>query len=138
MILPLPLLLVLAESMSDFSGVARISCASGPVVYAAVQSQDLPEPGFENRWHLVFFPDSPAACVVPQQFQDLWVRTTATSRGSYTIDIPGWALVEIIPGDPAVRAQFRQAALGSETRFKQRITLSQHGDGIRLLIEELR
>lgn len=127
-----------AEDMAHFAGLARVTCASGPVVYAAVVSQDLPDPTFENRWRLLLVPDGPPACVVEQRLERLWIRTSATSRGSYTIDVPGLGLFEVLPGAQELREAFRRAAPGSETRFKKAVTLRRVGDALELLIEEPR
>jgi hypothetical protein len=102
-----------------------------------VLSEDLPGERWENRWRLELMLDGPQACVVPQRLGGTWIRVSATSRGSYTIDVAGWGLIEITPGDPELRAAFRRAAPGSESRW-QTMTLAHSGDGLRLLIEELR
>lgn len=127
-----------AEEMGRFHGLARVSCASGGVGYAAALSEDLPGAGWENRWHILLAVDVPASCLRPLELRNVWIRTTAMSRGSYTIDIPGWGLLEILPGSPEVREAFKRAAPGTETRFKPRILLRQAGDALELLIEEPR
>lgn len=125
-----------AEEMGSFSGLARVTCAAGGVGYAAARSVDMPGAAWENRWRVELAVDIPASCLRPLEIRNVWIRTTAVSRGSYTIDIPGWGMLEILPGAPEVRAAFKRAAPGTETRFKPRILLQQVGDALELLIEE--
>lgn len=132
--------------MGRFHGLARVTCAAGGVGYAAALSEDLPGPGWENRWRVLLSVDVPASCLRSLEIRDVWIVTAAHSRGSYSISIPGWGAVEILPGSPSVRAAFKAASTrvgpqgiaGTETRFKPRIVLQQVGDAIELLIEEPR
>jgi hypothetical protein len=126
------------DEMGRFSGLARVTCAAGGVGYAAALSEDMPGAGWENRWRVVLSVEVPAPCLKPLEIRGVWIRTTAVSRGSYTIDVPTWGLIEILPGSPQVREAFRRAAPGSESRWKPRIVLRPVGDALELLIEEPR
>jgi hypothetical protein len=127
-----------AEEMAQFSGLARVTCANGGVGYAAARSVDMPGAAWENRWRVEMAIEVPVSCLRPLEIRNVWIRTTALSRGSYTIDIPGWGMVEILPGSADVRSAFRRAAPGTETRHKPRIVLQIIGDALELLIEEPR
>lgn len=124
------------ESRSSFHALAKVK-SRGCTWYAAALVEDLPGPGFVNRFHFVLSPEDPGKCpLAPGTLEDT-IRATATSQGSMTVDVPQWGYFEVWPADAAVRESFRRAAPGSEAR-RQRLTVRPSGDdgAWELLIEE--
>ena len=111
-----------ADSPAQFWGWARVSGVSG---YTYALSEDLSEPGYVNRFHLVV----PNADLKP--FAG-WEQVTvlADGLGNMWLLIPQWGWAALTPTDVAV-SQWLDGFTAFETRM-QYVTITPH----EILIEE--
>ena len=111
-----------ADSLAHFEAAARVS---GVAPITAATSEDLPEPGYANRYHFLF-----PQLMLPHW--DDWAAVTVLSDGAgdMWILIPGWGWLELTPTDPAVFVHMA-ALTAFETRW-QHVTVTAH----EILIEE--
>lgn len=122
----LPVLLVALSAYSDtpaqFWGWARVSGVSG---YTYALSEDLSEPGYVNRFHLIV----PNADLKPFTGWEQ-VSVLADGLGNMWLLIPQWGWAVLTPTDIAV-SQWLDGFTAFETRM-QYVTITPH----EILIEE--
>jgi hypothetical protein len=126
------------ESLSCFHGCVTLSLPNGAVAAAPVLSEDLPTPGYRNRWRYVVGPR--VAQVLrgtvfingPLYAQ---VRVAATPGGSMVHEALGLFRLELAPAEPKLAAALRTHAPGEETIW-QTMTLTPLPEGYAELITE--
>lgn len=125
-----------ADTPADMRGMARIF-SKGAVVEVAAHSQDLPDPSFATHWQITVFSDDPAVFNLLTARTASQIRTSATSKGTMTIDATSWGYIEFFPADGSVQTFMKSSAPSSEVR-SQFITVTRVGDTVQILIDEPR
>jgi hypothetical protein len=128
------------ESLACFHSDAVLRV--GPLaIQTEAWSEDLPTPGFANRWHYLMPLETYSAL---QRYMDLTtdeVETEAIAvrwpggQGGQTMEAFGHWRLEMRATDAAVSAKCA-ALSGSQERRKQRFTVRRDGPWVELLIEE--
>lgn len=120
--------------------------AAGQTVEVEGWSQDLPTPGFENRWRYLVSAPAGARLAGFQTLTKSWLGGAAvvwpSGRGGMfneALTAPGGAIywrLEMLPTDDAVAAQFAALAGAQEYRAQRFQAVSTDGGGAEILITE--
>ena len=129
-----------AQSMACFDARTTVSL-NGRSVETTVTSEDLPEPGFANRWHYRLGPEAEEmmAPLLGRRHETpicgaaiVW----PTGRGGMWQEAKGGWRLDMHPTDQGVAAQFARVAGVNECRTQGWTVLRIEG-GLEILIEEL-
>lgn len=125
-------LLGVPDTTSRFHGLSFLSLAQGPTITSVTRIEDLSDPNYVNRFHLVFQVTQSLPSLIPQYYN----VTVAACTGCMKTVIPGWASIVTYPIDISVQNAMTAANGGWETRW-QHVTLNFISPGVyELLIEE--
>lgn len=126
-----------AESLSRFHGSVTLTLPNGAVVAGPVLSEDLPTPGYRNRWRYVVGPRVAAGLKEAMGRTQLYaeVRVAATTSGTMVHEALGLFSLELAPAAPELAAAFRSHAPGQEIIW-QTMTLRPLAEGYAELLTE--
>lgn len=124
------------QSLACFDSQADIAIGNNPHS-SYVTSQDLPTPGYANRWRYVI--ETPHPILVPQTHYGVNVCGEAVIwpnglGGMYMQAETHWR-IDMYPTDPAIAARFADIAGSHECRV-QNFIVSEYSEGIEIMIEE--
>lgn len=121
----------ISDTMTRFHGLCSIT-ADGKITAGACRSEDLPQPGYINRFRITIQPLSGG---MPISSGTHTVTVTALPDGSMLVATQRMSVV-FIPMDRCIREEMAKASPGTETR-KQTVSVSETHPGVyRIFIEE--
>jgi hypothetical protein len=128
------------QSMACFHSSATLYVGAALPIRTEVWSQDMPTPGFENRWHYLL-PQETARVLAP--YLSVWTEASIDGKavrwpdgtGGQTMEAFGHWRLEMRPTDAHVAAQSGALAGAREARM-QHFTVRRVGEWVEILIEE--